>query len=72
MPEEFLACPRCACLKFYSRRDGGKMIFFQVNTDFLPIGTGVNSSDLSKANFSSIHCTGCSWSGEISDLKIKG
>lgn len=68
MPNEYLTCPRCSCLKFYARGDDGKMIFFQVNTDFWPVPTGVNASDLSKADFSPIHCTGCSWAGEISEL----
>ena len=71
MSEEFLSCPRCGCLKFYSRGDEGKLIFFQVDTDFRPVATGVKTSDLSKTNFSPIYCTGCSWSGEIRDLASK-
>lgn len=68
MSETFLACPRCGCLKFYAKGGDGKMIFFQVNADHWPVPTGVNISDLSQADFSPIHCTGCSWSGEMKDL----
>ncbi len=48
------------------------MIFFQINADFRPVATGISTSDLSKADFSPIHCTGCSWSGEIKDLRVNG
>ncbi len=68
MSQEFLACPRCGCLKFYARGDAGTMVFFQVNSEFWPVPTGINASDLSQADFSPVHCTGCSWSGEMNDL----
>jgi len=69
MSEDFLVCPRCKCLKFYARTAEGKLIFFRVNTDFWPVPTGINPSDLSHADFSPIHCTACSWSGEIEELQ---
>lgn len=72
MPEEFLLCPRCNCRNFYARGSSGQMTFFQVNSGFWPIVTGVNASDLCKADLSPIHCPGCSWSGEIRDLKAAG
>ena len=68
MPDNFLTCPRCGGLKFYARGKDGNMIFFQVTGDLWPVPTGVNTSDLSQADFSPIHCTGCSWSGEMGDL----
>jgi len=71
MSEEFLACPRCACLKFYSRGDDGSMTFFQVNKDLAPIATSINAESLKNAKFSPIYCTGCSWSGELKDLAPK-
>ncbi len=72
MSEEFLSCPRCACKKFYSRGGEEKMFFFQINTDLWPVATDANLSDLSKTDFSPIHCTACSWKGEIQDLQAKG
>lgn len=68
MSDDFLVCPRCGCQKFYARCADGKMIFFRVNGDHWPVPTGVNDCDLSQVDFSPLHCTGCSWSGEMSDL----
>lgn len=68
MSNRFLTCPRCGGLKFYARGEDGEMFFFQVNTEHWPVPTEVNMSDLSQADFSPIHCTGCSWSGEMRAL----
>lgn len=68
MTRKYLLCPACGGHRFYVHGEAGEEIYFHVGMDRRPFPTEVSHADLEGLDFTTIWCTGCSWSGPIRKL----
>ena len=65
---KFIVCPQCGIANYYVKNDKGERLNIKVTRE-LEIITIDKSKNLDGYNLNELFCLGCSWHGEITELK---